>query len=45
MFYFIGLLVALFVGWATPQPAWAAAITNKIVAKFKELTVSDDIES
>lgn len=29
--------ICLIVGWATPQPAWAATLTEKVVAKFKEL--------
>lgn len=36
MGYIIGLLIALFIGWATPQPALAKKITDWTVAKFKE---------
>lgn len=45
MWYLIGLLTALFIGWATPQPALAKKITDAIVAKWKDLTVSDDVET
>lgn len=38
MLTFLLILVALFVGWATPQPDFAKAITDAVVAKFKELT-------
>lgn len=31
------IIVALMIGWATPQPKRAKKLTDMIVAKFKEL--------
>ena len=36
------IVIALFVGWATPQPAFAAKITTAIVTKVKELKAKAD---
>lgn len=34
--------IALMVGWATPQPAWAKKLTDAIVGKFKEVKGEDN---
>lgn len=38
MFTLFLIVLALFVGWATPQPEFAKKLTDSVVAKFKELT-------
>jgi len=32
------VVLAVFIGWATPQPAWAKQLTDALVAKFKQVT-------
>jgi len=36
------IFVALMVGWATPQPAWAKKLSDLVVSKFKGLTSKED---
>lgn len=36
--FIVGVAVGLLIGWASPQPLWAATLTEKIKLKWKQLS-------
>lgn len=36
--FIVGIVLGLLIGWASPQPLWAARLTLKAKLKWKELT-------
>lgn len=40
--FIVGIVLGLLIGWASPQPIWAARLTLKAKHKWRELTQKRD---